>query len=135
MKLSLKLPLAFAVAMLVLLCAALFGIFSLNQSLDTYQISVQDSHAHERAVANMLDDFKVQAQEWKNVLLRGKDPKQLERYWTAFEKKDREVSAQAGKLLAMLPRDESRALVEQFAQAHVAAQSGDVAQPPRLAMA
>ncbi|HSV54750.1 MAG TPA: methyl-accepting chemotaxis protein [Burkholderiaceae bacterium] len=119
MKLSLKLPLAFAFAMLVLLCAALFGIFSLNRSLDIYQTTVRDSHANERAVANMLDDFKVQTQEWKNVLLRGKDPKQLERYWTAFEKKDREVNDQAKKLLAALPQDESRVLVDQFAQAHL----------------
>jgi methyl-accepting chemotaxis protein-1 (serine sensor receptor) len=118
MKLSLKLPLAFAMAMLVLLCAALFGIFSLNRSLDTYNTIVKESHANERAVANMLDDFKVQAQEWKNVLIRGKDPGQLERYWAAFEKKDREVSEQAKKLLGALPRDESRQLVEQFAQAH-----------------
>lgn len=118
MKLSLKLPLAFAAAMLALLCAALFGIYQLNRSLDTFNTVVREAHANERAVSNMLDDFKVQAQEWKNVLLRGKDPQQRARYWSAFEKKDREVSEQARKLLATLPQDDSRALVEQFAQAH-----------------
>ena len=40
MKLSLKLPLAFTVSLLLLLAAALFGISRLNQALDTYQTSV-----------------------------------------------------------------------------------------------
>ena len=35
MKLSLKLPLAFTVSLLLLLAAALFGISRLNQALDT----------------------------------------------------------------------------------------------------
>lgn len=32
----------------------------------------------------MLVAFKVQVQEWKNVLLRGKDAEQLKRYWAAW---------------------------------------------------
>jgi methyl-accepting chemotaxis protein len=32
--------------------------------------------------------FKKQVQEWKNILLRGFDPKDLERYRSAFEKED-----------------------------------------------
>jgi methyl-accepting chemotaxis protein-1 (serine sensor receptor) len=118
MKLRLKLPLVFTAALLLLLLAALFGIGQLNQALDTYQTQVTASVNHERAAADMLQGFKVQVQEWKNVLLRGKDPEQLKRYWAAFEKEEAAIQAQAGKLLGDLPPGEARERVQQFAQAH-----------------
>ncbi len=118
MKLSVKLPLAFVAALLSLLCAALFGLHQLNRSLDTYQTTVQAYNDHERAIGNMLNDFKVQVQEWKNVLLRGKDAKQLDRYWAAFETKEREIDQQARTLQAALGKDGAGDLVSQFRQAH-----------------
>ncbi len=118
MKLSLKLPLAFAAAMVLVLCAALFGIYQLNQSLTTYQTTVQSSYSNERAISHLLNDFKVQVQEWKNVLLRGKNPEQLGRYWKAFETKEAEIAQATGQLQQALPPGEARSLVERFAQAH-----------------
>ena len=118
MKLSLKLPLAFTVSLLLLLAAALFGISRLNQALDTYQTSVTQSFEHERMASSMLNGFKVQVQEWKNVLLRGKDPAQLTRYWDAFEKQEKSINEQAQKLLTALPAGEGRERVSQFVQAH-----------------
>lgn len=81
MKLRLKLPMVFAIALLAVLTAALLGIHQLNQVLDTYKTQVFDN---ERAAAEVLNTFKTQVQEWKNVLLRGKNPEQLARYWAAF---------------------------------------------------
>ena len=43
MKLSLKLPLAFAATLALVVCAALYGIFGLNQSLSTYDNAVKAS--------------------------------------------------------------------------------------------
>jgi len=106
MKLSLKLPLAFTVSLLLLFAAALFGISRLNQALDTYQTTVAQSFEHERMAAGMLNNFKVQVQEWKNVLLRGKDPAQLTRYWAAFEKQEQAIKDEAQKLVAALPPGE-----------------------------
>jgi len=118
MKLSLKLPLVFTASLLLLFAAALFGIGRLNQALDTYQTTVAQSFEHERMSANMLHDFKVQVQEWKNVLLRGKEPAQLTRYWAAFEKQEHTIQEEARKLLAVLPPGEGREKVQQFMQAH-----------------
>ncbi|MES2928010.1 MAG: methyl-accepting chemotaxis protein [Pseudomonadota bacterium] len=118
MKLSLKLPLAFTVSLLLLFAAALFGISRLNQALDTYQTTVAQSFEHERMAADMLNNFKVQVQEWKNVLLRGKDPAQLTRYWAAFEKQEKAIKDEAQKLVVALPPGEGRERVLQFAQAH-----------------
>ncbi len=118
MKLSLKLPLAFTVSLLLLFAAALFGISRLNQVLDTYQTTVAQSFEHERMAAGMLNNFKMQVQEWKNVLLRGKDPAQLTRYWAAFEKQEKAIKDEAQKLVVALPPGEGRERVQQFSQAH-----------------
>ncbi|EJM90228.1 methyl-accepting chemotaxis protein [Pseudomonas sp. GM67] len=42
--------------------------------------------------------FKVQVQEWKNVLLRGKQPADLDKYWKQFEDRQREVQGILGEL-------------------------------------
>ena len=43
-------------------------------------------------------DFKIQVQEWKNILLRGGDPVQFEKYRDAFRKQSESTSAQLGKV-------------------------------------
>jgi len=118
MKLSVKLPLAFASVLVLVLAAALYGIYSLNQSLASYGTVVQASNDNERAVGDLTVSFKVQVQEWKNTLLRGKDPKNLDKYWSAFAKQERDVAEKAKKLHASLPNGDSKSLVDKFAQAH-----------------
>ena len=118
MKLSLKLPLAFVAALLVVMAAALFGIQRLHQALDTYETTVAQKVEHERRASGMLVDFKVQVQEWKNVLLRGKDTAQRERFWTAFQKQEKAVTDAARSLLADLPAGPARDKVQQFLDAH-----------------
>ena len=50
----------------------------------------------------MIDEanlqFKVQVQEWKNVLLRGKQPADLDKYWKQFEDGQRNVQGILGEL-------------------------------------
>ena len=118
MKLSVKLPLAFASVLMLVLGAALYGIYSLNQSLASFQTVVQSSNDNERAVGDLTVAFKLQVQEWKNTLLRGKDPKNLNKYWDAFVKQERDVAERAKKLHALLSEGDSKSLVNKFAQAH-----------------
>ncbi|CAG9212309.1 Chemotaxis protein [Paraburkholderia tropica] len=118
MKLTLKIPLAFAAALLLMFAGAFYGIYSLNQSLTVYGTTVQSSVANERAVMNTLLAFKVQVQEWKDTLLRGKDPAMLDKHWSAFQAREREVDTLAAQLKASLPAGESRDLIDQFASAH-----------------
>ena len=118
MKLSFKLPLAFIAALLALLAAALFGIVQLNGALTTYETTVQTRNAQERDVDTVLTNFKVQVQEWKNVLLRGKNAQQLERHWAAFQKIEGEVAAGVHKLQGELAGSQSGVLLAQFRDAH-----------------
>ena len=43
-------------------------------------------------------NFKTQVQEWKNVLLRGSDKAQLDKYWSQFEAQERKVQETLGNL-------------------------------------
>ena len=124
MKLSLKIPLAFTVALLLMFAGALYGIFALNQSINSYGTTVQDNVANERMVSATLVAFKLQVQEWKDTLLRGKDPADLDKYWTAFQTREKTVSTLAAELKTKLPEGESRTLIERFAIAHTSMGEG-----------
>ncbi|RZF23824.1 HAMP domain-containing protein [Paraburkholderia sp. UYCP14C] len=124
MKLSLKIPLAFAAALVLMFAGALYGIFALNGSIDVYRTEVAANVANERMVSEMLVTFKLQVQEWKDTLLRGKDPTKLQKYWSAFETRERVVDKLAAELKRTLPEGESRNLIERFASAHVAMGAG-----------
>ena len=54
-------------------------------------------------VANL--DFKTQIQEWKNVLLRGSDSAQLNKYWSQFEAQERKVQDTLSKLSLLTSND------------------------------
>jgi len=118
MKLSQKLPTAFGAVLLLMLCAALFGIYSLNQSVTVYDTQVAGTVANERAIAEIGSKFKTQVQEWKDVLLRGANPALLSKYWQAFTALESDIDQESAKLAARLPESESKKLVSQFAQAH-----------------
>ena len=118
MKLRLKLPLAFAGMLLLVLAATLFGIHQLNLSLTVYGTDVQTHVAHERDMAQIESQFKTQVQEWKNTLIRGQDPEQLARYWKAFQDSEHEVAQKADALRAQLPTGPGKTLISQFIEAH-----------------
>ncbi len=92
MKLDKKLPLAFLAVALLTFAAALFGLFQLNRSLHTFDTNVREASAQRNQVDAMAIEFRTQVQEWKNVLLRGKDPKQMDKHWGAFEKQEKSVA-------------------------------------------
>jgi methyl-accepting chemotaxis protein len=121
MKLNRKLPLAFAMASIVTLCAALFGVYGLNQSLKTYDRVIHVDNESERDVLVLALAFKGQVQEWENTLLRGKDPKALDKHWEGFGRHEAEVVNTIKKLNAVLPDGESKASVERFSRAHTLA--------------
>ena len=118
MRLDRKIVTVLSVVLCLMFAASMFGIYKLNQSLSAYATEVQVATKHEHEVNELLSRFKTQTQEWKNTLLRGKDPKARDKYWSAFLKVEEEIAAKASDLIRSLPEDESKALVVQFAQAH-----------------
>ncbi len=98
MKLSLKLPLAFALALSLLLSGALFGIWKLNTAVNGFEVDVLQQVTAQNKGAEIASHFAVAIQEWKNTLLRGADPKDLEKYWAAHQKAMGEVQTRIQEL-------------------------------------
>ena len=119
MNLTLKLPLAFAAATVLVTAAGIGGILTLRQALQVYAVEVRQAQQRQTAVDGVAIAFKTQVQEWKNTLLRGKDPKALDKYWGSFRKLEKYVAGCAGKLAADLPEGDIRLEVQKFAAAHV----------------
>jgi methyl-accepting chemotaxis protein len=115
MKIRLKLPLAFAVSLGLLLASALFGIWRLNAAVDTFKDDVLHHVAGNKIGAEVSSVFALAIQEWKNVLLRGKNPADLDKHWKAHQKD----MARVGQLLESLDaavddRSPAQALVTQL---------------------
>ncbi|MEZ5729436.1 MAG: HAMP domain-containing protein [Burkholderiaceae bacterium] len=118
MRIAYKLPLAVGLSLLLVLFACVLGLVQMNSAVGMFTRDVAAEVAHERSVATLQRHFATQIQEWKNVLLRGADPKVLAKYWKAFEREEAAVRKTATALTdAFRGRPEHRVVVE-FTAAH-----------------
>ena len=108
---------AFASALLLVVGAASYGIYALNQSVDVYAVKVSAARDNEAAVDELGNTFKRQMLAWKDMLLLAKDPKAVEKNWGRFEQAERETGEAARQLAAKLPEGDARALMKKFSAA------------------
>jgi methyl-accepting chemotaxis protein len=118
MKLSRKLPLTLAASMAFVLAASGLGIWSLTRSISVFEGDVLVKMQQERQVGQVIAHFKTQVQEWKNVLLRGRDPAQQSKYWKAFKEEERKVQELAVSLKSQLAEPDQQARVSEFLTLH-----------------
>ena len=104
--------------LLVLSAVTLWGFWSAWKTAAEFDHFNRTVVGQERAILHMTIDFKEQVQEWKNVLLRGKDPEALDKYWKAFVNKENSVREIGGSLLQQTGNDESHKLLSAFLAAH-----------------
>mgnify|MGYP001617248810 FL=1 len=109
---------ALGLVLALLLGAALFGIAALYRTLGTYDTTVQQRVAQERAVSRMESEFKTQVLEWKNTLLRGEDSRKRELHWNAFQASEKRVADAAKALEPQLTDAQEKAALQKFTQAH-----------------
>jgi methyl-accepting chemotaxis protein len=78
-----------SLALVLLIALACF--YFLSNNVQAYR-GLLDGPLQASQLVNEADvQFKVQVQEWKNVLLRGKQPAELDKYWGQFEARERSV--------------------------------------------
>ncbi|MEJ6005349.1 methyl-accepting chemotaxis protein [Paucibacter sp. AS339] len=118
MNLTLKVPLAFALALLLALLAGIGGLSITSRSLDVLEGDVMQKVADERSAAALSSHFKTQVQEWKNILLRSGDSAQQDKYWAAFQKEEQQVARGATELRARMDDPGLKTLLGNFIAAH-----------------
>ncbi len=113
-----KVLLLFAISTGFLLAAAGIGFWQFGASLQAFAGDVVVSANNAVGVVTMEADFKRQVQEWKDTLLRGKQPEALDRHWGNFQQRENDVRSTADRLSRSIADAEATRLVAQFLAAH-----------------
>ncbi|MFM1892033.1 MAG: hypothetical protein RLZ44_1110 [Pseudomonadota bacterium] len=108
----------FGVMGLALMLVVGYGYFGVSGTVAEFARVSAHEIEHERLVGSMVAGFKKQVQEWKNVLLRGADDKQRDKYWGKFQKEEAGIQETGKTLLDAMPASEARAKVAAFIAAH-----------------
>ena len=93
-----KLLLIFATSLALISAAVGFGALRATKGIEAFTTDVMASQSDAVNVEAMETEFKKQAQEWKDVLLRGKKPEALAKYWKNFEDRESEVRTRGARL-------------------------------------
>lgn len=78
-------------SLLLILVIALLCFAFLSSSMQSYRSLIDGPMLSSRLVNEANVEFKTQVQEWKNVLLRGKNPADRDKYWQQFQTKETKV--------------------------------------------
>ena len=96
-----KLTLLVTVALATLICVGLFSFYQANKLNDALNQSVAKHAALVEAVDKARSaqvHFKIEVQEWKNILLRGKDAEAFNKYLKGFDDEERRVKERLGEV-------------------------------------
>ncbi|MBD8491550.1 methyl-accepting chemotaxis protein [Pseudomonas syringae] len=88
--------LGFSLALLLAIALACFYLLSNN--VRDYRGLLDGPLRASQLIDEANLQFKVQVQEWKNVLLRGKVAAERDRFWAQFERQERDVQNILGQL-------------------------------------
>ena len=83
-----------------MLLIAMVCFQSLSASVRDYGELIDGPLRESQLIDEANLQFKVQVQEWKNVLLRGREPAELDKYWQQFQAREQQVQQLLGQLIA-----------------------------------
>jgi len=105
----------------LILITALACFSFLSGGLQAYRTLLDGPVEASRLIDSANVEFKIQVQEWKNVLLRGQDKENLNKYWGQFEEQERKVQDILGELVQLAADDAAlKGQVERLRSEHQA---------------
>ncbi|MBF0637817.1 methyl-accepting chemotaxis protein [Pseudomonas protegens] len=106
-------------SLLAMLLIALASFHLLSGGVQSYRELIEGPLRSSQLIDEANLQFKSQVQEWKNVLLRGKQPQELNKYWQQFEDRQRDVQSILGQLVQTPGLDASlKSRVQRLADEH-----------------
>ena len=107
------------VAFVIILLSVFRGFSLLNEVIDEYGNAVNKDVEYLQQISTLNITFKTQVQEWKNTLIRGKNPEQLDKYWGRFNNNADKIQKGYQDLLSMMDNSHSAySKVSDFAKAY-----------------
>ncbi len=95
-----------------------FSFISLSSDVAEFEDVLSHDVAAALAAGKMTLQFKIQVQEWKNVLLRGYDDTKREKYWGKFLKQHELVKDKGQEVIESTTLEGTRQLTQQFLAIH-----------------
>ena len=96
------------------------SFISLSNQVTEFEEVLDHDVASALAADSMAVEFKVQVQEWKNVLLRGHDDAKREKYWGKFQSQHDKVQALGNKVMSLTAKSDTKDLTKAFLAEHKA---------------
>ena len=118
--LRVKLTLGFALSAGCAIVALAATLRALDGTTASFGAIVQGEAANRARARAVQSSFKTEVQEWKNVILRGSDAADLDRYAAARRAEHARVVARADSLRARTHDRAALALLDRFTAAHAA---------------
>ena len=97
---------------------SVFSFLSLSQKVTAFEELLHHEVIVAQKANTMAIEFKVQVQEWKNVLLRGHDSSQLDKYWGRFKKQQQKVQDIAKDIAKTTVHNDIKQKTEAFIAEH-----------------
>ncbi|KPV95656.1 Methyl-accepting chemotaxis protein CtpH [Pseudoalteromonas sp. P1-9] len=86
-----KLMTSVLIGLFSILIAALISVFILRSLAKDFDNVINQELDSREQVNKVLSNFKIQVQEWKNILIRGHDATQYKKYVSRFTEKETEI--------------------------------------------
>lgn len=113
-----KITVPIIVGVSFILAVTFFSIFKLEDQLFAYRNLISQQVSQAEAISNLHLTFKNQVQAWKNLLIRGNDPKEEQLYWLEVQQLNTLIRQDLQQAINQSTQDDISNLLASFSTEH-----------------